>query len=95
MIRVINSQFRPQTSVWEFHSSFRIRTADSVQEAFVTTDTEIVLCASLLKYNYYINYRQETGLPRGACDKPFPLHVLGTPAKCNYVWRRIGRFVKL
>lgn len=73
----------------EFQSSFRIRTADSVQEAVDATDTEIVLCALLLKYNH----KQETGLLRGAYNKPFPL--LGTLAKCNYVLERIRRFVKL
>ena len=73
----------------EFHSSFRIRTVDSVQEAADATDTEIVLCALLLKYNH----KQETGLLKGAYNKPFPL--LGTPAKCNFVWRRVGRLEKL
>ena len=39
------------------------------------------------------NHKRETGLLKGAYNKPFPL--LGTLAKCNYVWGRIGRFVKL
>lgn len=73
----------------EFQSSFRIRTADIVQEAVHTTDTEIVLCALLLKYNH----KQETGLLKGAYNTPFPL--LGTLAKCNYVWGRVGRLEKL
>ena len=73
----------------EYHSSFRIRTADSVQEEVDTTDTEIVLCALLLKYNH----KQETGLLKGAYNEPFPLSE--TPAKCNYVFGRIGRFEKL
>ena len=73
----------------EFHSSFRIRTVDSVHEAVDATDTEIVLCAFLLKYNH----KQETGLLKGAYNKPFPL--LGTPAKCNFVWGRVGRLEKL
>ena len=67
----------------------RIRTVDSVQEAVDATDTKIVLSTLLLKHNH----KQETGLLKGAYNKPFPL--LGTPAKCNNVLGRIGRFEKL